>query len=452
MVDVYQERPQPSLVSELDSPASGGIIEQIALGLRFLRRRYRGIIVCFLLCLPFGGLYYWLAPRSFTASASMLMETQKSPFPEMLLGRVEHDTAWVDSQIGILKSQNVAAYVAKQLRLADDPLFVSSAPNLIEKLLARIGLIDLEPQTEAQRIGAAVVAVMAGLDIRRQGQGYLLNINFRGPTPELAAKVANAMVDGYIYEQLNAKYQANRRAGDWLQERLQALREQSATAERAVVEFKAKNNIVAAGGGLMNEQQLTDISGQLAKARAQASDVQIRLRRIEVVRQAYRDDHTPGSADETVTEEMNNPIISSLRGRYLELMNRAAEWSAKYGEKHNAVVNARSQLRALRSSIRNELERIEETYKSELEIAQKRQTDLEKGLASLISQSTETNQAQVTLFSLDAAAKSYRKLYDSFLQRHAETVQQQSLPMTDARLLTPAAIYKLYAAASSGRH
>src|SRR6185436_16006512 len=110
-------------------------------------------------------------------------------------------------------------------------------------------------------------------------------------------------------------------------------------------------------------------------------------------------------------------------------MNRATEWSAKYGENHNAVVNARGQLRALRASIRNELGRIEETHKSELEIAQKRQADAEKALSSMISQSTETNQAQVTLFSLDAAAKSYRKLYDNFLTQYTESVQQQSYPI-----------------------
>ena len=68
------------------------------------------------------------------------------------------------------------------------------------------------------------------------------------------------MIDAYIFDQLNAKYQANRRTGDWLQERLQALREQAAASERAVIEFKAKNNIVAAGGALMNEKQLSEMS------------------------------------------------------------------------------------------------------------------------------------------------------------------------------------------------
>ena len=38
---------------------------------------------------------------------------------------------------------------------------------------------------------------------------------------------------------------------DWLQERLQALREQAAAAERAVIDYKAKNNIVTPAGGAL---------------------------------------------------------------------------------------------------------------------------------------------------------------------------------------------------------
>ena len=140
----------------------------------------------------------------------------------------------------------------------------------------------------------------------------MMQIDFRSHNPEQAVKVANAMIDGYIFDQLNAKYQANRRAGDWLQERLQALREQAAAAERAVIEFKAKNNIVAAGGTLMNEKQLSEISGQLATARAHTADLQARLERIEAVRQAYQQDQPASAADETVSEAMSNGIITKL--------------------------------------------------------------------------------------------------------------------------------------------
>ena len=39
-----------------------------------------------------------------------------------------------------------------------------------------------------------------------------MRINFQSENKEQAARIANAMIDGYIFDQLNAKYQANRRA------------------------------------------------------------------------------------------------------------------------------------------------------------------------------------------------------------------------------------------------
>ena len=216
----------------------------------------------------------------------------------------------------------------------------------------------------------------------------MMRIDFRSGNPEQGVKIANTMIDAYILDQLNAKYQANRRTGDWLQERLQTLREQAAASERAVIEFKAKNNIVAASGTLMNEKQLSEMSGQLASARASTADLQVRLERIEAVRRAYQEDKSASAADETVAEAMNNSIITRLRNQYLDLVNREADWSKRYGKNHTAVVNLRNQIRDIRRSIADELGRIEETIKSEYGIAKKRQEELEKGLATLVSQST----------------------------------------------------------------
>jgi len=47
-----------------------------------------------------------------------------------------------------------------------------------------------------------------------------------------------------------------------------------------VVQFKAKNNIVSAGGTLMSEQQLGEISAALGKGRAQVANLQARLERM----------------------------------------------------------------------------------------------------------------------------------------------------------------------------
>jgi polysaccharide biosynthesis transport protein len=438
------EKPQsdPVIGPELPAPTLGAQIDIVT---GFLRRRYQLILFGLLLSLPLGALYLYITPASYTASAIMMIEPRmRGPLDSLAGIAMPDDAVWIDSQSVALKSLNVASYVVKRLRLADDPEFVRSGVGLFGKLLARLGWgEDPDPKTEAERVDAAITAYSNGLDIRRIGQSYMMRIDFRSQNKEQATKIADTVIDAYIFDQLNAKSQAFRRASDWLQDRLQALREQAAAAERAVIEFKSKNNIVTAGGGLMNEKELSEISGGSISARVNASDLQNRLERIRAVRKAYQQDKpTSAEQDETVSEAMNSGIITNLRTQYLNLVNREADWSARYGKNHNAVLNLRNQIRDIRRSIYDELGRIEETLKSDYEIAQKRQADFDNALAKLISQSTETNQAQVTLLTLDAAAKSYRRLYDNFLQRHTEAVQHQTFPTTEARQISAASVSK----------
>src|SRR5262249_30719452 len=216
---------------------------------------------------------------------------------------------WFETQLQNLKSLNVLSYVVKQLHLADDPEFLHSESGLLSKLRTRFGVPDSELKTETDRTNRAIGILNAGIGAQRVGQSYMVRIDFRGQNPDVAAKVANEMVNAYIFDQMNAKYQSSRRAGDWLQERLQNLRDQAAAAERAVVQFKAKNNIISAGGTLMDDKQLTDVSGQLGSARAHAAELQTRLERMKAVRQAYQTDRPGPAPDESMTEAMNNPII-----------------------------------------------------------------------------------------------------------------------------------------------
>jgi polysaccharide biosynthesis transport protein len=63
---------------------------------------------------------------------------------------------------------------------------------------------------------------------------------------------------------------------------------------------------------------------------------------------------------------------------------------------------------------------------------------VEKSLGEIVAESQTTNEAQVTLRSLDSAAQTSRALYDTFLQRYMESVQQQSFSVTEARVITKA--------------
>jgi succinoglycan biosynthesis transport protein ExoP len=59
---------------------------------------------------------------------------------------------------------------------------------------------------------------------------YVMEINFQSVNPEKAAKIANAIAEAYIDDELNSKYEETRRASIWLQDRLKELRSQAASS------------------------------------------------------------------------------------------------------------------------------------------------------------------------------------------------------------------------------
>ena len=275
------------------------------------------------------------------------------------------------------------------------------------------------------------------LKIQRVAVTYAIEIDFQSLNPERAAQIANAIADAYMVNSLETKYETTKRASVWLQDRLKELREQSSNAERAVVDYKTKNNIVDTGGRLMNEQQLAEFNSELMQARAQTAEAKARLDRVRQILGAGSVD--PGAATTaTVADTLHNDVITKLRSQYLEYDARAADSAQKYGPNHLAVVNLRNQMSELRRTIAEELKRTAESYQSDYEIAKQREESVQRSLDQIVSDSQTTNKAAVTLHSLESSAQTYRALYDSFLQRYMESVQQQSFPVSEFRLISQA--------------
>jgi succinoglycan biosynthesis transport protein ExoP len=408
----------------------------------FVRRQISVIVFVMLLTTAIGVIYLFTARPSFTADAKMMIDARKVQVfqQQSILGDVPIDTAQVESQIEVLKSENVAAAVVKSLHLTEDPEFVGSGAGLLGALFSFV-LSPFESDqaaSEFELYRRAIGTFQNRLSVKRVGLSYVMQISFDSYDPERAAQIANAVADAYIDDQLEAKYQATRRAGAWLQDRIKELREQVSNAERAVVEFKQKNNIISTGDTarpLLAQQQVTELSSQLVIARAQSAEARARLDRINSV---LKTDSPNASLNATVTDTLKSDVVSKLRSQYLELAARASDWSTRYGYNHLAVVNLRNQMREIRNSIFDELRRLGETYKSDYEIAKQREVGVQKELSAAISQSQETDTASVSLRELQSTAQTYKSLYDNFLQRYMESVQQQSFPISEARLISSA--------------
>ena len=408
----------------------------------FVRRQFPVIVFVALFAFALGGVYVISTPASYTAEATMIIDTRKVQLfqQQSILGDIPVDSASVASQVEILKSENIALAIIKDLHLSDDPEFAESSGGLIGLIFGfALNLLDAgPPKSEFERARQAIRVFQDRLGVKRVGLSYVIEISFRSQNPERAALIANAICDAYVVDQLGAKYEATRRASVWLQDRIRELRQQASAADRAVVDFKTEHNIVTTGGTggrLMTEQQVAEVSSVLLLARTQTTEARAKLDRIETVLRADSPDATVNS---TVTDTLRNEVITKLRSQYLDLANREADWSSRYGSEHLAAASLRNQMQEIRNSILDELRRIAEGYKSDYQIAKAREDQVREELAQAVSQSQGTNQAQVALRELESASQSYRTLYDNFLQRYMEAIQQQSFPISDARVISQA--------------
>jgi polysaccharide biosynthesis transport protein len=405
--------------------------------LAFARRHVAIIAIATCCSLALGFVYLLTTPPKFTAHTRLLIDSSKLRVLQQQpqTNDAPLDAAQVDSQVELLNSDNIAVLVIRKLHLNEDPEFVGGGSSFLGRLFGA----SPSRLSEAESTRRALAVFLQNRVVARVGRTYALDIVYTSLNAARAAEIANAIADAYVEDQLDAKYQATRRGSSWLQDRISELRTQAINADRAVLEYKENNKIVdvvgAAGGTAtrsLNEQQLSDLNTQLGTARAAAAEAQARLQRIDEVMKH-------DVADAVVSDSLHSEIITRLRNEYYDLSSRETVWAARYGQNHIAVVNLRTQMDTIRTSIQDELQRIARGSKSDYETAKSRVDSLEKDIAALVSKSQTTNRDRLGLRELESAAQAYHAIYDNFLQRDMEANQQESFPITEARVISPAA-------------
>ncbi len=449
---------------------SGPDLVNLVLG--FLRRQYLVIIISTVLALATSVVFLRIAPPTYTAQVKVMFGSSKSPFVQQQ-SMPDETPIDLESQIEILKSKAVATSVITQLKLADDPEFNGEAGRLHSALKAIRRMLGITPQGVNDPKDELIEEFERRLSAGRVGGSSVIEVSFNSNNPERAAEIANAIARAYIDDQLMAKAEGHRIATAWLRDRLQELGHDALAAERSVNELKAQSNIVSADGKLIDEQQVADINRRLVVARTHTSEAMTRMNRFESILASNNLDaaslgnldtvstgninasvaniNAPGSninapsaninasESSSISGTQNNQIINNLRLQYLEYARREYEYSSKYGRDHMAVVNLRATMKSIRQTILDEVRRLAEIAKSDFEEAKQQQQEIEKQLARAISQSRNTSAAELSIKELETSAKTYRSLYEIFLQRYMGSLQQASFPIPEARVISTAA-------------
>ncbi|WP_192847401.1 polysaccharide biosynthesis tyrosine autokinase [Aureimonas sp. AU40] len=428
-----------------DDHQLGGLIDFERI-LSAVRRQYKLVIACALGGLLLGVAYILTAVPVYTASADIFIDkgaprlTDQFSEPTAIL----QDEAQMLSQVELLKSTHLAESVAKRLHLAENEAFMKASPSVIGRITGAVKSLvtflpslfwspEIDPSSDEERIAEAASRLVRNVEVERVGRTYVLNLQYKAGTPVLAQQIAQGYADAYLDDQLEAKYDATRRAGNWLQDRIAELQRQSYDADLAVEKFRTDNNLIASNGQLVSEQQLTGVSSQLVTAKAETAEAKARYDQIRGLMES-------GRTDAVVNDALVSTTINSLREQYLSASRREADISAKLGANHVQAVRLRDQMKDYERLIFAELGRISESYGNAYKVALAREQSLEANLTQSLAVNADANTTQVRLRELERQSQAFKTLYETFLQRYQETIQQQSFPVTQARIITRAEV------------
>ena len=360
-------------------------------------------------------LYLLITPSKFTAETKVFIDPKQIGVTEDITASADNQSLAnpsLESQIEIIKSGKILTDVLEKNR----PLgYFDDLPEEIVESDERLGRV-----------------VSRALQVRREGETYIINIAYTAKDPVIAAALANDFADFYIKEQVEASNSSSGRGADWLSGRLEELKIKVDKSNEAVQKFRVENNIFSATGGrLISEDQLVTINDQLGVARA---DIATTKARYEHSRSLIKKRDT----DAAMAEALDNDVINTIRTSYLKTKKRHYELSRLLGSSHYTVMNLKKEISEYERLIFSEMERIAQTELSQYQIAKARAKALEKSLSDLIGVKADNDALQSQLTNLERQAETYQNLYKEYLEKFESLSQRSTLSLSGTRVISEA--------------
>jgi polysaccharide biosynthesis transport protein len=397
-----------------------GTVEPSIIGVLWHRRWI--IILSLVACAAAGVLYYSFAPRTYSASAVLLLDPHlgRGLGADPVQPGYVTDTSAIDSQVKLLTSQSVLKRVADSEHLEKDPDFNGENRSLLSRLTQ-----PARPPGEA----VDLIALGEHIVIKRPERTYVVEVQATASSGEKAANLANAIVRAYNEDQIDARVHAAENDSRWVRQKLADLETQIRAAENKVESYKSANRIVSTEGLRSNEQQVADLTKELGTARARASEAKSRLDQVQKIAKQGR--------IEASAEALRSPVIERLRTQQADSEREVARLRETLGARHPALVEAQAQNARVKTLIRDELTRIQTGIESEYNAARANAASLEHQIDQLKGQSNVTSQKLVPLRQLEREVEVLRASYDRFAKIQ-DTLTQQESESPPARIIATA--------------
>src|SRR6202790_4322385 len=418
--------------------SEAGDLDLRALGQALARNRGWIVVPTVLAALLSIAAVNLVSPR-YKSEARILIDGRENVFlrpnGERNDERTALDVEAVTSQVQLLLSRDLAWEIIKKNKLAERPEFdpVLQGLSPVRSLLALFGIgRDPFSLTPEERVLDAYYDRFTAYAVDKS---RVVVIEFQSRDPELAARVADSIAEGYLVLQQGARQAQAKPASQWLAGEIESLRRKVADDESRVEDFRSKSSLfVGTNNTTLSNQQMGELNTQLNNARALKSDAESKARLIREMLQS-------GKPIES-SEIFNSELIRRLTEQRVTLRAQLAEQSSTLLDGHPRIKELKAQLNDLDRQIREEASKVSRSLDNDARIASGRVEGLSASLEQLKRQASSTNGQDVQLRALEREAKAQRDLLESYLAKYREANTRENIDAApaDGRIISRATV------------
>jgi capsular exopolysaccharide synthesis family protein len=377
----------------------------------------------------------------YTATTVLMVDSREEKvLSDAVISRIQPSSNAIASEAAVIVAPGVLKRVIDKLRLADDPDFRVRAKGAGMLATAKAQLFMLlavpaqEPRSGEGMSNEAIElmeALRKSIEVTQSQYTNLLQVSVTLKDPWKAARVANAVADEYLVQQIEGRFDATRRATAWLKARLEEQRVKLRRSEERYERLKREMDVVDSEGATLEDKQLVRLNEELIMARARTAEAEAKYTALV--------QHGGKAMDEKQLGELaQSGLITQLRTQLAQVIREEDSLQSRFGGSHPLVIKVRAEKQGLTSQIDAEVRRITATLKNELEVAKSREQSLEASLKAASQRATSQKSEYVELRELQREAASDKAVYESMLQRMKQAAAQETWKATDFRVVAEA--------------
>jgi capsular exopolysaccharide synthesis family protein len=376
----------------------------------------------------------------YRSTATLLIEQSKSKVVSIeevySQGMVQRE--YYQTQVEILKSEDLARKVVQKLKLTTHPEFDprQAEPGWFARLTAIDGSTE-QSKAPDDVLKDVIQRFKRDLQIQSVRNSQLVQIGFVSHDKELAAKVPNALADVYIESDLEARMAMTQKASEWLRERMGELRAKVDTSEKALQDYRDRERIVDTKGLALSGagRQLEELTKSLVESRQKRAEAESAYSLVQQIKTGRTQ-----ASYESVPVVLRHPLVQKMKEAESEAERRLSDAAKRYGPEHPKLVQAKAELEAAKENTRKQMEIVVGGLQKEYEAARANESAVERALSQSKADIQGLNRKEFQLGVLEREVQQNRNLYDMFVNRLKETSVGGDLQSTVARVIDPATI------------